>query len=269
MTLKDRVAIITGASSGIGAATALAFGRAGMRLALFARRADRLEQIAADVRASGSQAISVSGDVRERASVANLIERTIAEYGRIDVLFNNAGLGRLGWLETLDPADVRLQIDVNLLGVIDAVQLALPHMIRQRSGHIINMASLAGKIGTPTYTVYAATKFGVDGFTQALRREVAPWGIHVSGVYPGGVETEWGDHVGYRRRSRVTTPRRVRLSAEDVARAAVSLVKRPRREVILPPFARVLVFFNWIAPWTADWLTRRFVMMERAEELKS
>ena len=267
MVLKDRVAIITGASSGIGAATARAFGRAGMQVALFARRVDRLEQVAAEVCASGGQAIAVPGDVRDRASIANLIERTIAEYSRIDVLFNNAGLGRLGWLETLDPADVRLQIDVNLLGAIDAAQLALPHMIRQRAGHIINMASLAGLIGTPTYTVYAATKFALVGFGEALRREVAPWGIHVSGVYPGGVESEWGDHVGYRRRSGVTTPRRLRLSPEDVARAVVALVKRPRREVILPPFARILAWFNRIAPWTADLVTRRFVMMERGEEL--
>jgi len=269
MVLKDRVAIITGASSGIGAATALAFARQNMRLALFARRADRLEQVAAEVRASGGQAIVVPGDVRARESIADLIAQTIAEYGRIDVLLNNAGLGRLGWLEALDPADVRLQIDVNLIGAIDAAQLALPHLIRQRSGHIINLTSLAGKIGTPTYTVYAATKFALAGFTEALRREVMPWGIHVSGVYPGGVETEWGGHVGYRRRSRVTTPRRVRLSAEDVGRALVGLVKRPRREVILPPIARVLVWLDRIAPWTTDLVMRRFVMIERGEELQS
>jgi uncharacterized protein len=267
MMLNNRVAIVTGASSGIGAATARAFGRAGMRVALFARRADRLDQVATDIRASGGQAIVVPGDVRDRASLAGLIDRTVAEYGRVDVLFNNAGLGRLGWLETIDPADVRLQIEVNLIGVIDAAQLALPHMIRQRSGHIINVASLAGKIGAPTYTVYAATKFALDGFTQALRREVAPWGIHVSALYPGGVETEWGDHIGYRRHSRLTTPRRLRLSADDVARAVVGLVQHPRREVILPPIARLFVWINRIAPWAIDRASRRFVVTERRAEI--
>jgi short-subunit dehydrogenase len=267
MMLNNRVAIVTGASSGIGAATARAFGCAGMRVALFARRADRLESVASDVRASGGQAIVVPGDVRERASLTGLIDRTVAEYGRVDVLFNNAGLGRLGWLETIDPADVRLQIEVNLIGVIDAAQLALPHMIRQRSGHIINVASLAGKIGTPTYTVYAATKFALDGFTQALRREVAPWGIHVSALYPVGVETEWGDHVGYRRHSRLTTPRRLRLSADDVARAVVGLVQRPRREVILPPIAGLFVWINRAAPWAIDLASRRFVVTERQAEI--
>ncbi len=264
INLKDRVVIITGASSGIGAATARAFGREGMRLALFARRADRLEQVAVDARAAGGQAIVVPGDVRERASIANLIERTMAAYGRIDVLLNNAGLGRLGWLETLDPADVRLQIDVNLLGAIEATQLALPHLIRQRSGHIVNVASLAGKIGSPTYTVYAATKFGLAGFSEALRREVAPWGIRVSGVYPAGVQTEWGEHIGYRRRVGLAIARRVRLPAESVAEAMVRLVRHPRREVILPRGARVLIWIDRAAPWIADWLTGQFVQRERS-----
>lgn len=268
MTLKDQVAIVTGASSGIGAAVARAFGREGMRLALFARRADRLEQVAADARAAGGQAIVVPGDVRERASIANLIERTMAAYGRIDVLLNNAGLGRLGWLETLDPADVRLQIDVNLLGVIEATQLALPHLIRQRSGHIVNVASLAGKLGAPTHTVYAATKFGLAGFTEALRREVASWGIRVSGVYPAGVETEWGEHVGYRRRIGLGVARRVRLSADEVARSVVVVVKRPRREIILPPAARAIIWLNRLLPWVGDWAARRYVMAERGADFR-
>jgi NADP-dependent 3-hydroxy acid dehydrogenase YdfG len=267
--LADRVAIITGASSGIGAATARALGRAGARLTLAARRTDRLEHVAADVRASGGQAIVALCDVRERESIAAMIEQSIAAYGQIDVLFNNAGLGRLGWLESMESADVRLQIEVNLIGVIDATQLVLPHMIRRRSGHVINMASLAGKIGTPTYSVYAATKFALDGFTQALRREVAAWGVHVSGMYPGGVETEWGERVGYRRRTRVTTPRRARLSADDVARAVVKLIEYPRREVILPPTARVFVWLNRIAPGLIDWASRRFVSAERGDELNT
>lgn len=268
MTLQHHVAIITGASSGIGSATARAFGREGMRVALFARRADRLEQVATDVYASGGRAMVVPGDVRQSASIDNLIERTIAEYGRIDVLFNNAGLGRLGWLERIDPADVRLQIDVNLLGAIEMTQRALPHMLRQRSGHIINMSSLAGLIGSPAYSVYAATKFGLRGFTEALRREVAPWGVQVSALYPGGVDTEWGDHVGFRRRIGLRVARRTRLSAEYVAEAVVKLVRRPRREVILPPGARLLVWADRFLPWAADWVTWRFVLAERKEMLR-
>lgn len=268
MTLRDCVAIVTGASSGIGAATAVAFGREGMCLALFARRVDRLEETANAVRAAGGQAIVAPGDVRDRAALANLVEQTLAAYGRIDVLFNNAGLGRLGWLESIDPADVDLTLDVNLRGAIDAARSVLPPMIAQRSGHIINMASLAGQIGAPTYSVYAATKFGLAGFSEALRREVAVWGVRVSAVYPAGVPTAWGEEAGYRRHGRWSTPRFARLSVEDVARSIVELVKRPRREVILPPVARLAVWANRAAPWLVDWLAKRFVISERREDLR-
>ncbi len=268
LSLMGRAAIISGASSGIGAATARAPGREGMRLVLCARRADRLTEVASEARALGGQAIVVPGDVRDRASIDDLIARTLAEYGQIDVLFNNAGLGRLGWLEQIDPADVRLQIDVNLLGAIDAAQAVLPHMLRRRGGHIINMGSLAGLIASPAYAAYAATKFGLRGFTEALHREVAPWGVQVSGVYPAGVETEWGDRAGFRRRIGATVARRLRLSPEYVAEAVVRLVKHPRRQLILPPIARVLVWIDRVAPWAADWVTRRFVLAERKDPVE-
>jgi hypothetical protein len=122
--------------------------------------------------------------------------RTVIEiYGRIDILFNNAGFGGLNWLERLEPdRDIETQIQVNLTGMILVTQAVLPHMMARRTGHIINMSSIAGWLAAPSYTVYAATKYGVRGFTIALRREVAPFGIHVSGVYPGPARTEfaWG-----------------------------------------------------------------------------
>ena len=260
MTLKDRVAIVTGASSGIGAATAIAFGREGMRTALFARRPERLENAANAVRAAGGQAIVVAGDVCVPADVERLVDCTMAGYGQIDVLFNNAGLGRLGWLEQLDWRDVRLQVEVNLIGTLDTTRRVLPHMIGRRHGHIINMGSLAGKIGAPTYTVYAATKFALAGFSESLRREVAPWGVCVSAVYPAGVKTELGDQAGYRRRT-WRSPRA--LSAETVARAIVELVRRPRRELILPPWMRLAVWANRMAPGLGDLITGRFVRVER------
>jgi short-subunit dehydrogenase len=267
MALESKVVIVTGASSGIGAAAARAFGRAGMRVVLTARRVDRLKTVALEIERSGGRALVAPSDAREHASLRAVLDRALAEFDQIDVLFNNAGLGRLGWLERLDPSDVRLQLGVNLLGVIEMTQLVLPHMMHRRSGHIINMSSLSGKIGTPTYTVYAATKFGVDGFTQALRREVAPWGVKVSCVFPGGVTTEFGDHAGYQRRSKVTTPRLLRLTPDDVAQAMVKLVKRPRAEVILPRIMRLSLWLSRLAPWAIDWGSGRFVSAERAEEL--
>jgi len=160
---------------------------------------------------------------------------------------------------------VRLQLEVNVLGAIEATRLVLPGMIERRSGHVIYMASLAGKIATPTYSVYAATKFALAGFGEALRREVAMWGIHVSTVFPAGVQTEWGAQAGYRRRMW----RGCRgMPAQSVARAMVGLLKRPRRELILPPGARLAVWANRMLPWLGDWLALRFAQVERWPEFE-
>ncbi len=117
-------------------------------------------------------------------------------------LLNNAGFGHLGWLEDLDPVhDIQAQLQVNLVAVIQMAREVLPHMIERRSGHIINMASVAGLVASPTYSVYAASKFGMRGFSEALRREVGVFGIHVSALYPGGVRTEFKEHTGAQRKT--------------------------------------------------------------------
>ena len=131
-------------------------------------------------------------------------------------------------------AGIAAQIGVNLTATIQLTGLVLPHMIARRSGVIINMGSLAGWVGTPTYSVYAASKFGVRGFTETLRREVGAFGVKVCGIYPGGVDTEFAEKAHIRRRTGLTTPRWLRLEAEDVARAVWSLALHPRRALILP-----------------------------------
>src|SRR4030067_1013501 len=149
-----------------------------------------------------------------------MVKTTRDHYGQIDVLLNNAGFGRLDWLETLDPVkDIEAQLRINLVAVIQTAREVLPHMIQRRSGHIVNMASMAGHVAMPTYTVYAASKFALRGFTEALRREVGVYGVHVSAIYPGGVKTEFGEHTGAKRKTGRTTPASLRLDAEDVARA--------------------------------------------------
>ena len=158
-------------------------------------------------------------------------ETVLDRYGHIDVLVKNAGFGRLSWLEKLHPSeDVQEQVQVNLLGLIWTAQAVLPPMIARRRGHIINIGSMAGHIATLTYSVYAATKFGVRGFTDALRREVGVYGIRVSGIYPGGVESEFRQHAHIRRKTDVSTPRRLRLTCEQVAEAGADAVK------LLAPF---------------------------------
>lgn len=271
--LGGQVVVVTGASSGIGEATARLFGRAGARVVLAARRLERLEALAAEIEAlgGGAAAVPVAADVSRLADIQNLVEQALARFGRIDILFNNAGFGRLDWFEKLDPVrDIEAQVAVNVLGVIQTTRQVLPVMMAQRSGHIINMASVAGLVGTPTYTVYAASKFAVRGFSEALRREAAPWGIGVSVVYPGGVATEFGAHAGIKRKRRLSTPAWMRLTADDVARAVVGLAERPRAGLIITWPFRISAWLNQALPWLVDWSTiRGFTIPERIDELRA
>lgn len=262
------VIIITGASSGIGEATAHQFSAAGYRVVLAARRIEKLESLAGQIQAAGGVALPVETDVSKFSALQNLVSHTLANWGQIDVLFNNAGFGRLDWLEKLDPVeDIQQQLQVNLVGLVQLTHLVLPHMINQRSGHIINMSSVAGWIATPTYSVYAASKFGVRAFSNALRREVGVYGLHVSTIYPGGTRTEFAEKARIRRKTRQTTPSFLRMEAEQVARAVLSLSRRPRREMVLPGVMNVAIWFNQFFPGLMDRLvTWRFTKPERARD---
>lgn len=271
--LHGKIVIVTGASSGIGEVSARAFARAGARVVLAARRVERLEAVAQAIRAAGADALVVPTDLGQLADIQNLVRQTRDRFGRIDVLFNNAGLGRLDWLEKLDPVtDIEALVAVNVLGVVQTTRQVLPVMIEQRSGHIVNMASVAALIGTPTYSIYAASKFAVRGFSEALRREVEPWGIRVSLICPGGVATEFAPVARLHRRTRAATPKSLTLTAEAVARAAVRLARSPRPPgiLVLPWPFRLTVWLNQSFPRLSDWLIeRRFTIPERSEELRA
>lgn len=260
------VILITGASSGIGAWAARLFANAGYRVALAARRENLLRSLAEEIEASGGEALVVPADVTKLEQIEGMVAGTVETFGCIDVLFNNAGMGRIKWLEELNPeADIATQLQLNLLGAILTARAVLPTMIAQRSGHIINMASMAGMIATPTYSVYAATKFGLRGFSQALRREVGVWGIHVSTIYPGGVATEFASRLAAERVTGITTPKALLLTAEDVARAALQLAQGKRsREVLIPQSYSIGVWFNRLFPRLMDWIIeQRFTRPER------
>ena len=272
MEAKGKVVIVTGASSGIGEATAREFAKEGAKVVLAARRVDRLEALAKEIDAmnTGAQALVVQADLSKLEDIQALIAKTLERFGRIDILVNNAGFGRLDWLENLDPVkDIESQFDVNVLGVIQTTRQALPVMIKQRSGHIINMCSMAGLVATPTYTIYAACKHAVHGFSEALRREVKPWGIDVSMIYPGGVTTEFGAHAGIKRKTNATTPRFMLLTAEQVGQEVVNLVHSPRAMRIIPWLWTFTVWMNRNFNGFVDYTTiNRFTIPERAEELK-
>ena len=262
---KAPVILITGASSGIGEATARLCSKGGFRVILAARRKDRLESLANEIKAAGGQALPIVADLTRLEDIERLVQTSLDYFSQIDVLFNNAGFGRLSWLEMLDPLkDIEAQIHINLIAVIQTTHMVLPHMIQRRSGHIINMASLAGMIATPTYSVYASSKFGIRGFSEALRREVSIWGIKVTGIYPGGVETEFEQHTGARRKTGIKTPAFLRLSADDVAREVMHTIRHPRRVVIIPGIMMAFIWLNAIFPGLFDYLMEtRFVGKER------
>jgi NADP-dependent 3-hydroxy acid dehydrogenase YdfG len=265
-SLQNKIILITGASSGFGADAARLFAKEGCIVVLAARCMDRLTVLAEQIRAEGGQALAVALDVTEQSQIDDAVQTVLDTFGRIDILFNNAGVGRLDWLETLDPEhDIDAQIDVNLRGVIQVTRAVLPSLLARRSGTIINMSSVAGLVAAPMYSIYAASKYGVRGFTDALRRELAPFSIHVSGIYPGPAVTEFSQHSGSDSaiKEKIKTPGWLYMTSEYVARRTVGLAKHPRRMLVIPWYYRVIIGFDTLFPGLVDWclkvaLVKRF-----------
>jgi uncharacterized protein len=272
--LTNKVVLITGASSGFGADAARLFAREGCIVLLTARRLERLNALAEQIRAEAGQAFAYDLDVTDQSQIDKTIRTVLDTFGRVDILFNNAGFGRLDWLENLEPAvDIDLQIDVNLRGLIQVTRTVLPSMLARRAGTIINMSSMAGLIAAPMYSIYAATKYGVRGFNDALRREVASLGVHVCGIYPGPAVTEFSQHSGSDGtiKRRLKTPDWIYMTSAYVARRTVGLAKHPQRTLILPWWFQPIVGFNALFPGVVDWLlnallVKKFHRMEDGQE---
>ena len=252
--------MITGASSGFGKDAARLFAAEGCKLVLAARRLERLESVADEIRSRGGEVLVVQADVSERKEIELLVSRAVDHFGRIDILFNNAGFGRVNWLEGQDPEyDIEAQVRVNLLGTIQVTRAVLPQMLERRKGHIINMSSVAGLIPAPLMSIYCVTKSGIRAFSNALRREVSPFGIRVSTIYPGPASTEFGLHLGESEaRHAVSKITNWSMSSEYVARRIVDLAKRPRRSLVIPFWFLPLVTINNIFPGMVDWILGNF-----------
>ena len=259
INLKGKVVLITGASSGFGEDAAHLFAAEGVSVVLAARRVDRMQAQVKRIQAKGGEAMATPVDVTNHADIQNMVKSVLENYGQIDILFNNAGFGRLDWLENLEQTrDIETQIAVNLTGLIEVTHAVLPHMLERNSGHIINMSSVAGWLAAPTYSVYSATKFGVRGFTDALRREVKHRGIHVSGIYPGPAATEFGEHTGQSNiKKSVKVPGFVTMTSKYVAQRVVQVAKHPRRSLILPWWFVPVIWFDRAFPIITDWVQVR------------
>ena len=247
-TLSGTVALVTGASSGIGEATALSLAASGAAVALVARRRDRLQDLAERIQADGGRAVVLGVDVTEQEQAAEAVERTVAELGRLDTLVNNAGVMLLGPMEHAPVEEWQRMVDVNVLGLMYCAHAALPHLLRaaedgeRRVADMINISSVAGRVARSGAGVYNATKFGVGAFSESLRQEVTKRHVRVSLVEPGAVETELVSHnrpevqEGLRQRFASITER---LQSEDIADAITYVVTRPRHvavnEILIRP----------------------------------
>jgi NADP-dependent 3-hydroxy acid dehydrogenase YdfG len=226
--LSDSVAIVTGASSGIGEATAQALATEGASVVLAARRVDELEALADRIATDGGDALVVETDVTEEDDIDSLVETTMDEYGRIDVLVNNAGVMLLEPLERADRSNLRQMVDVNLMGLMNLTHSVVPIMQQQDSGHVVNVSSVAGRETMANGSGYNATKFGVTAFTDAIRQELSPQDIRTTVIEPGAVDTELPTHIPDEQLLEQLADMDVpTLAPEDIARGIVYATNQP------------------------------------------
>jgi NADP-dependent 3-hydroxy acid dehydrogenase YdfG len=240
--LSGKAVAITGASSGIGEATALTLAKAGASVALGARRKDRIDELAARIEDEGGTAVALEVDVSDEAAARGFVEAAHERLGRLDTLVNNAGVMLLGPVEQADSEDWRTMVNVNLLGLMYCTHAALPIMLGQESGDIVNISSVAGRFARAGNAVYAATKFGVGAFSEGLRNEVTERGVRVTLIEPGFVDTELqGHNTGEVLETLEAMREHLRdpLRAQDIANGILYAVSQPPHvsinEVLIRP----------------------------------
>lgn len=244
--IAGKVVVITGASSGLGAATARHLAGQGATVVLGARRAERIEALAGEISADGGKALAVETDVTCREQVKALVDKAIEAFGCIDVMLNNAGLMPLSPLERLKVDEWNQMIDVNVKGVLNGIAAALPYMKERKDGQIINVSSVYGHKVGPGAAVYCATKFAVRALSEGLRQEVKPYGIRTTVISPGAVATELLDHISEQDiaegvREHVA---RIAVPAESFARMVAFAIGQPKEvdvsEILFRPTAQPL-----------------------------
>jgi len=248
--LEGTVALVTGASSGIGDATARSLAACGAAVALVARRRGRLDALAAEIESGGGRALAIAGDVTDQAQAIDAVERTVAELGRLDIVVNNAGVMLLGPIEGAPTEEWERMVALNVNGLLYVSHAALPHLGRAAGGDprgvadVVNVSSVAGRRANAGSGVYNATKFAVNAFTESMRQEFTERHIRISVVEPGAVETELTDHLRPEIRERLRGSFEFeRLAAADVADAIAYVVTRARHiainELLIRPTEQV------------------------------
>jgi short-subunit dehydrogenase len=253
MRIRGTIAVVTGASSGIGRETALALASQGASVVLAARRRPLLESLAVEIESRGGRALVVPTDVADVSAVESLAAAVHGEFGRCDILVNNAGIPAYGPFTDISPEDIEYVVRVNLLGVLHGTRVFLPGMLEAGSGHIVNVASLAGRQAVPRGSVYAATKHAVVGFSESVFYEVRDQGVRVTAINPGWVETPGfpQDHLD----------RRMVMWPRQVSAAIVRAIQRNAGpQVSVPRAGGMLEAFRVVTPGPYRWVMQRVVM---------
>ena len=249
--IRSRVAIVTGASSGIGRATALALAREGAHLSLAARDPEKLSKAACEIEALGREVLAAPTDVSDPAQVDLLVTETLHRWGRVDILVANAGTYTRKPVPDLVAADIEQAMSLNFYSALHPILAVLPGMLARRSGHIVLVSSMDGKKGLPLNSPYVAAKFALAGLGDVMRQELRAYGISVTGVFPGRVDTPMISSL----KVPWISPK---LSPESVARAIVRAINKRQSEVILPLQARGLLYTSTLFPALGDWIVRAF-----------
>jgi len=258
---KEKIAVVTGASSGIGAATARRLARQGLQVVLVARRLDRLEQLAAELRAAGGRAHVLPADLTQEAERARLPGEIAARFGAVDVLVNNAGLGWYGYGTEMAWKTAWEMLQVNVEAVVQLTLGFLKTMRGHGAGHIVNVGSISGSLPSQGVAVYGATKSFLDSFTTALYRELAGSRLHVSVVRAGPVRTEFGEAALQHENGLHVPTERMGVTADHVAWRIWRLLLRPRRVIYVPDWLRIVPWaelaFGWIIDRVGPLLLRK------------
>ncbi|HDN04307.1 MAG TPA: SDR family NAD(P)-dependent oxidoreductase [Chloroflexi bacterium] len=256
---ENPVVIITGASSGIGEKAALTLAEKGYRVVIAARRKDRLDDIAEQIRKIGGEVLPLQLDLSQVGQIKDLVERTRNVFGRIDVLVNNAGSARHLWLDEQSlEENIQTQLQVNLIGMIQLTRLVIPEMVASGSGQIIHISSIASWVGVPTYTIYNASKFGSRGFMSSLRRELRGTGVTISEIFPGAVDTEFGQDPDVSWKTTTVTPKLALLSPQSVADQILEMILRKKTRSVIPGFMWLAIWADAHFPGIVGWILSKY-----------
>jgi NAD(P)-dependent dehydrogenase (short-subunit alcohol dehydrogenase family) len=253
MDYAERVAIVTGASSGIGRQTALDFAGRGCRIVISARRGELLRETAAACEAAGAQVEAMTGDLAERAFAESMVERALARFGRVDVLVNNAGIPKHKQFYDVTPEDVENTMGVNFMAPAYLTLACLPAMLRQGEGYVVNISSAAGRMPPPRESVYAASKYALTGFSEGLALDLAGSGIHVGVIHVGPIDTEiWG------KTETETAYKGKRYPPSLISNAVFTCIEQRRHEMTVPRSLTLPYWIKVLLPGLFRWGTARF-----------